>query len=209
MAAIKLGIQTMWREPFLRLFFIVSSLINLLLIGPISVGIPLLANTRLPEGVAGYGIIVSGYGGGNLLGLILVAALPRLRGSLLSNLVVVLLAGFGIGFAAMAWIDSMWVAFGVMFVLGVANGYLEIILIAQVQRRTPRAMLGRIMSLLLFASIGLGPLSQVVSGALGRWSLAGMFLFTGVMILLLAAWTARQPGLGLIAEEPVDLGAAA
>jgi hypothetical protein len=63
------------------------------------------------------------------------------------------------------------------------------------QTRTPREMLGRMMSMLMLAGTGLVPISQAVSGALSKWSLTGLFAGAGVSILLVTCWSAIQPEL--------------
>ncbi len=63
------------------------------------------------------------------------------------------------------------------------------------QTRTPKAMLGRMMSLLMFSSTGLGPVSQAISGAVSKWSVTLLFASAGVLVLLLTLWTAFQPEL--------------
>ena len=93
---------------------------------------------------------------------------------------------------ALARNHSTWLAFLVMLLLGVANGYFVITTITLMQLIAPRAMPGRLMSLLLFASVGLSPLSQAVSGAVSRWSLGGLFIGAGILMMFLTGWTAFQ-----------------
>ena len=49
-ASILAGIKYLWNDKVLRLMFMVLMTVNFLLIGPLMVGIPVLAETRLPEG---------------------------------------------------------------------------------------------------------------------------------------------------------------
>ncbi len=51
--------------------FLVISAANFLLIGPLLVGIPVLADQRLPEGAVAFGLLMSAYAGGNLVGYLL------------------------------------------------------------------------------------------------------------------------------------------
>ena len=48
--------------------FLVIMAINFLIVGPLLVGIPLLADQRLPEGAVAFGLLMSAYAGGNLGG---------------------------------------------------------------------------------------------------------------------------------------------
>ena len=74
------GIKYLWNDRPLRLMFLVISAANFLLIGPLLVGIPVLADQRLPEGAVAFGLLMSAYAGGNLVGYLLAGSLPRPSG---------------------------------------------------------------------------------------------------------------------------------
>jgi MFS family permease len=188
--SIREGIVFMFKDPALRAMFILIAVANFAFGGPVVVGVPYLANTRFPEGVAAFGWIISGYAGGNLLGIILCGALPKLSQKLLKVFMVVMFAMFGVGLGALAWIHGTGAAVVDMFVLGVLNGYLSILLITGLQRNTPREMLGRIMSMVLLANLGLMPLSQALAGAMLRWNILALFLVASAMLLACAVYLA-------------------
>ncbi len=56
-------------------------------------------------------------------------------------------------------------------------------------------MLGRTMSLVTFASLGLVSISQAAAGTVARWDLDALFLFSGGLVLVTTAWSATRPGL--------------
>jgi MFS family permease len=186
------GIRNILQQPFVRVLFMISALFNFLFLGPLLVGIPLLASTRLAEGVVGFGLIMSAFAGGNLVGAIVAGNTPKPNRMKFHHFVIALLIAFGITLAILGWIHSTWVAFLVMFLLSIGNGYFVITTITLLQQSTPREMLGRLMSLLLFASTGLLPLSEALSGAVSRWSLTALFVGSGALMLLVALWTATQ-----------------
>jgi len=47
--------------------FLVLTAVNFLLIGPLLVGIPVLADQRLPEGAVAFGLLMSAFAGGSLV----------------------------------------------------------------------------------------------------------------------------------------------
>ena len=110
-------------------------------------------------------------------------------------MLMLLLVAFGLVIAILGFIPSTWVDAGLMALLGLGNGYLAIILITWMQTRTPKAMLGRMMSILMFSNTGLVPVSQAISGAISKWNLTVLFVGAGVLVLLVTAWAAFQPGL--------------
>jgi hypothetical protein len=53
-------------------------------------------------------------------------------------------------------------------------------------------MIGRVMSVLMFASIGLMPFSLAAAGVAVKWSLSGTFIIAGVMVLLVTLFAAAH-----------------
>lgn len=195
------GIRFMLKDPVLRLMFIIIAIANLSFGGPVVVGIPYLADTRFPGGAAAYGLIISGYSGGNLLGIILCGALPRFSKAVLRIFLLVMFLLFGLGLAAIGWISATWLATLDMFILGVLNGYMAILLITGLQRSIPREMLGRMMSMVMLASMSLIPLSQVIAGGVLRWNVLALFLGAGGMLLALAVYLGATRASNVLSEQ--------
>ncbi|HEX9027850.1 MAG TPA: MFS transporter, partial [Anaerolineales bacterium] len=190
--AIAAGIRYMWNDPFLRTIFLIIAVANFVLSGPLNVGVPLLAKTRLAEGAAAYGIVISAYALGNLAGILGAGSFVRPSGRLIRTLTLVLFAGFALCLAAFGWVHSTWIVALMMLILGVGNGYNVISLFTLLQKRTPESMMGRLMGMVMIANIGLIPVSQSLAGLISRWSLTGLFEITGLLMLVLAVWLAVQ-----------------
>jgi len=200
-SAIQIGIRFMWDDPAMRLMFLILAAINFLLVGPLLVGIPVLASTRLPEGAAAYGLLMSAFAGGNLCGFILAGALPHPGGAVMRAILVAVLAGFALVVGALGFVPSTWIDFAMLALLGLGNGYVAIILFTWMQTRTPKEMLGRSMSLVTFANAGLLPVSQAISGAVSKVDLNLLFVAAGALALLVTVWAACQPGLRQFSES--------
>jgi len=194
-ASILTGVKFLWDDKVLRLMFVVLMAVNFLLIGPLLVGIPVLADQRLPEGAVAFGMLMSAFAGGNLAGYLIAGSLPRPSGAAMRMIMIFLIAAFGAVIGALGFIPSTWVDFGLLFLLGLGNGYIAIILFTWMQTRTPKDMLGRMMGLLMFSSSGLVPISQAISGAVSKWNLTFLFVSAGALVMLVALWMAFQPGL--------------
>ena len=100
-ASILAGIKYLWDDKALRLMFLVITAMNFLFAGPLLVGIPVLANQRLPEGAVAFGLLMSAYSGGNLAGYLLAGGLPRPTGKLMRVFLIALLAVFGLVLGAL------------------------------------------------------------------------------------------------------------
>jgi MFS family permease len=201
------GIKYLWEDKPLRLMFLVITAMNFLFVGPLLVGIPVLADQRLPEGAVAFGLLMSAYSGGNLAGYLLAGSLPHPTGRAMSIFLIALLAAFGLVLGSFGFIRSTWVDFALMLILGVGNGYISITLFTWMQTRTPKAMLGRMMSMMMLSNTGLVPISQAISGAVSKWSLTMLFAGAGILVLLVTILTAVQPELmtfsnSMVAGEP-------
>jgi len=203
------GVKYLWNDQALRLMFLVITALNFLLIGPLLVGIPVLADQRLPEGAVAFGLLMSAYAGGNLVGYLLAGSLRRPSGVWMRIILIALLSAFGLVIGSLGYIPSTWVDFGSLLLLGLGNGYIAIILFTWMQTRTPKDMLGRMMSILMFASTGLVPVSQAISGVVSKWDLTFLFVSAGVLVLAVMLWAAFQPGLTAFSESLTATKAAA
>ena len=195
------GIRYLWADKVMRLMFLLLAAVNFLLIGPLLVGIPVLADQRLPEGAVAFGLLMSAFSGGNLVGYLMAGSLPRPSGLVMKVILIALLAGFGSVIGSLGLISSTWVDFGLLFLLGLGNGYIAIILFTWMQTRTPKEMLGRTMSILIFSNTGLVPVSQAISGAVSKWNLNLMFAFAGALVLIVTLWAIFQPELKVFSDS--------
>jgi MFS family permease len=199
-ASILSGIRYLWADEALRLMVLILAAINFLIVGPLLVGIPILADQRLPEGAVAFGLLMSAFSGGNLIGLLIAGSLPRPSGLAMRMILILLLGGFGAVAGVLGFIPSTWADFSLLFLLGLGNGYFAIILFTWMQTRTPKEMLGRTMSILMFANTGLVPVSQAISGAVIKWNLEMLFVSAGVLSLLVVLWAAFQPALKVFSD---------
>jgi MFS family permease len=200
-SSILAGMKYLWNDKALRLMFLVIMAINFLIVGPLLVGIPVLANERLPEGATAFGLLMSASAGGNLIGYLFAGSLPRASGITMRLIMIAPLAAFGLVVGSLGFIASTWVDCSLLFLTGLGNGYITIILFTWMQTRTRKEMLGRMMSILMFCSTGLVPVSQAISGAVSKWDLNVLFVSAGTLVLLITFWAAFQPGLKTFSES--------
>jgi len=116
-------------------------------------------------------------------------------------ILIFLMTAFGAVIGMLAFIPSTWVDFALLLLLGLGNGYIAIILFTWMQTRTPKEMLGRTMSMLMFANTGLVPVSQAISGAVIKWDLNLLFVSAGVLTLLVILWAVLQPALKVFSDS--------
>ena len=144
---------------------------------------------------------MSAFAGGNLLGYLAAGSLPRPSEAKLRLIVIAVFAAFGVVIGSLGLITSTWIDVGLLFLLGLGNGFMAVLVMSWIQTRTPKEMLGRMMALLMLASTGLVPISQAIAGVLSKWNLTMLFLLPGVLVLIMTVWIAFQPELKSFSES--------
>jgi predicted MFS family arabinose efflux permease len=142
----------------------VTVVANLTNSGTFEVALPALAHLRF--GAAGYGAIVACFGGGAVTGTLAAAKVGRLR-----RPAPVACCAFLVSAAAIClvpFLGGLPGAAAATLVFGAATGFGNIVMITLLQQWAPAALLGRIMSVVMLASMGTFPVSVAVSGVLVR-----------------------------------------
>lgn len=185
-AAIKEGFKYVWADRSLRAFIIYIALTTFVSMGPQMVGMPVLADERL-DGMRSFGVMMSASGAGAVLGSLFVGFFTpsnRILGSMM--MIFAIIRGFGTGM--FSFIDTTTQAILIMGVLGLLMGYSNILFMTWIQRRIEMAFLGRVMSLVMLAVMGLQPLSQAFTGwFIDTAGLTPLFLGIGIFMSVTAA----------------------
>ncbi len=187
------GMRFVGSRPHLVWMLVLMGAANLFTIGPLFVGVPVLADTRLPEGAAALGMILSGFAFGNLLGVVTAGSITRPSPRVLGAIVIGLFLTFGLGLASFAWTASTWRAVAVMGFIGIGNGFLGVTIVTFLQRSAPREMVGRMMSFMMVGMFATMPASQALSGVIIDASIEGLFIGAGAGMLLTGLVAATRP----------------
>jgi MFS family permease len=84
----------------------------------------------------------------------------------------------------MGGVDAAWQGAALMMVLGALAGFMQVAVFTWIQRRVPREMLGRTMSIFMFIVLGLAPLAASLTGlAMQHVTLAQLFIGAGVFLV--------------------------
>jgi predicted MFS family arabinose efflux permease len=192
LSSIRDGFSYIRHDGLLSKVFIVSVGINFLVNGPLTVGIPVLADTQYPEGAAAFGIIISGFGGGALLGIIMAGALPRPKPAYMGTLIMLAVSTLGLAEVVLVATHSTALATLAVAVAGAGNGYINVMFFTWIQSVTPANMIGRMMSVFMFAGAGTAPIGHAMTGALLTISPLLTFAGAGILVIALAAYMLRD-----------------
>jgi len=183
--SIRFVIQYIWTEPQLRNLLGLMMVLGLFLSGTIRVGFPLLADTQLSGGARAFGYMTSAFGAGILTGMIGVKLLPRPPQTISGIVVLSLFAFVPAGLILLGFAPPLPATLAIILVMGAAFGYVNIYLLSWLQRRAPGHLLGRIIAVVLFSTIGLSPISQVLMGYLLDRNLQATMIGVGSLVLML------------------------
>jgi MFS family permease len=182
------GLRYAWHDYGIRTLLIVIAVIDFAANGVFGVGLPTLVHGRFGTGAGGLGVLFAAWGIGATAGALgsgFVAPPKRV-----GWLIIALCLWLGIGIGAVGLVPSLAPAAIAMGISGIGTGVVNTYGISWLQRRTEPAMQGRVMSLVMLASMGLTPVSYAVSGVIAQLNPTLLFLIAGGMILACGAGTA-------------------
>jgi hypothetical protein len=189
------GIAVAWRDPAVRVLFFLTAAINFAFTGPSTVGLAWLADNRFAGDSATFGLLLSVWGAGAIIGAIVggsVVRLPRFGSSVLAICGLI-----GIGLGALGVAPTTVAAAAIIGPMGLLIGIVQVQVVAWLQARVAADVRGRVMSLVMLGSVGLAPMSFALAGALvDLRAVTAMFLAAGgiVVVAVLAgiAWGAPR-----------------
>ncbi len=182
------GFRYVRADVSLRSLILVVAVLNFAIAGPVGIGLAVIAKQDFGTAAA-FGFLMSAFAAGSLAGMVCAGLVRhRRRGRTL------LLAGaaIGLGVAPVGFLSRMTTLMPDLVLLGGVAAFLNIQLISWFQQRVDRAMMGRVMSVVMFASLGLLPLSLAVAGIALKVSIRGTFLCAGAMVFLVILLAASR-----------------
>lgn len=189
-----------WENPMV--FFLLAMLLGVgLFVMNYQVLVPILANSVLQIGSAGYGYLMSALGAGALSGALILAF--RVRSGI--NLRPLVTAGLILCVAAASvyFARSFWVAAIFLFAMGLSQILYTADTNTTIQLLSPDEMRGRIMSLYQLVFAGSTPIGALFTGTVIEHSSGSIgFLVDGSLglfcsLILLAWWVRRRSARGV------------
>jgi len=184
------GFRYAWADTGIRVTLIVIAIIDFGANGALGVGLPTLAHGRFAAGAGGLGVLLGAWGVGATVGAVGAGSVPPPRR--FGWMIVALCVWLGAGMCAIGVMPSLGPAAVLMGFSGIGTGVVNTYGVSWLQRRTDPAMQGRVMSLVMLASMGLTPLAYAASGAVANFNPALLFLIAGGMMLLCAIGAAAS-----------------
>ncbi|MDE2247258.1 MAG: MFS transporter [Pseudomonadota bacterium] len=204
------GVRMIWADLPLRAFMLYAAVVSVFVGGPLQVGLPVLADTRMDLGAASLGILMTANGGGMLLGSALSGFAGRFVKGRLGLMVLGIDSLVGLALCALALVHSTAGGAVLLACTGVFGGIVQIAIVSWIQRRVAPQMMGRTMSVLMFTFMGLGPLSAALAGSLlNVVPLPALFIGAGLLLTAIALGCMSSPALRSIGAARTETAPAA
>jgi MFS family permease len=179
------------RSRVLQVLLVVVIAANLAGGGESEVALPSLAHARF--GAVGYGALLACFAAGGMIGTLGAARTGGLRKPTVFASVIFVVSGVSV--ALTPYLGGEAGAAAMLFVTGATNGLGNVTVLTALQKWTPPALLGRVMSAIMLCAFGSFPLSVAVSGVLVRHVGAPLFfpIAGGVVaVAILGGLTQRE-----------------
>lgn len=193
LAGVREGLAFARRDRRIWAILVVTAADNFFIMGPAIVGTPLFVRQVLGGDSGDYALLLTAFAAGMLTGSLLLNLLGRhVRDSRLLLWGIVL---DGITFLPLLWVTSFW---GAWWTIAVHSLMIPLIIIPRptlVQRLVPRALHGRVFSMISVAVTGLSAVSVGLTGLAAEWVPVPV-IFGAIAILAtlcgLAGWLIRE-----------------
>jgi len=168
------------KDPPMRSLMFLVIVLNLCVGGPFTVGLAIICKQRYGSAAA-FGMLLSSLAVGSLLGSLLPALMKYRYGRGL--IVLSFSTVIGAEMIAMGLLRGFIPIMVLLVILGFGSGLTAVYFQSWLQARIDRNFLGRVMSIFMFATYGLLPISYAAAGALAQAKLSLMFVGSGVLVL--------------------------
>lgn len=187
------GLRYIRRHRVVGPLVLSGALCELGLVGPLNVGMVLLADRR-GWGAAGYGWVIAAFSAGAGVSALLLTVRGRIPRAGAVQIATLLAGSAAIGFIGVAPVLAL--AAGVAFLAGLICGVCGGLASALIQTSTAPAYLGRVTSVMSLTGFGLAPLAYpLFATAVGTFGPSPVFLASALLAALGAAFTAFLPAI--------------
>ncbi|MGG1663582.1 MFS transporter [Brevibacillus sp. NRS-1366] len=183
--SIKEGFLYAKQSVFLPRLLTAVICLNLFLMGPLHIGLPLFVKQVLSGTTLQYSFLEGSLAFGMLTGAAVLTVTPQPQNKI--HVAFLFMIMQALVFFSFSLTHQLWLSMLVLFTLGLTFSLVNIPILAFVQERVPEVSLGKIMSLLSLASLGLQPISQAMTSLLIAYGFTAKQIIFGASVPLLFA----------------------
>ncbi|MFC0189748.1 MFS transporter [Fictibacillus aquaticus] len=162
--SIKEGLAVVKESSFLIALFLSTIFLNLFVNGPLMMGLPVFVKNVLNGSALEFSYVEGSMAAGMLMSSVAIGIMNIKKGK--GMMVTVSLFAMNIFFFMLSQSTTMAASMALAFLMGITFPATNIPLISAVQEKVDKKLIGRLMSLLTMASLGLAPVSFAVTSLL-------------------------------------------
>lgn len=190
---IKEAFTFVWSIPAVRLALMGIAAFELLYRAPILVGMPVLAKERFAEGALVYGLEMGAWGAGAFIGGLVGGTMKAFDDTKLVKYLFLIFAYSGATLGMMVLYEPYEWAMFVFFTAGLGDGMIWVLFLVWLQNITPEALLGRVMGLYMFMTIGLLPVANILMGMVAEINIELSLLAISALMVIICLFAAFHP----------------
>ncbi|MDO6658707.1 MFS transporter [Anaerobacillus sp. 1_MG-2023] len=160
----KEGLLYVKESRILVVVVLTTVFMNLFLVGPLSMGLPLFVKTVLNGDAFAFSLMEAGAAIGMLIGAVVIGILNLTKGR--GKVALLALIVSGCAFIGLSFSTELWMSIVMLVIFGACLSGSNIPLFSAIQSLIPENVLGRVMGLLSLASMGLIPVSYAMTSLL-------------------------------------------
>lgn len=200
LAEVKEGIKWVWGQPTIRLAFFGIAGLEFFFQTPIFVGLPALAKERFLEPAYVYGLMITAYGCGAIVGVTAGGYVKQMNERIMVRIMFLVFMGSGASIGLIVLYEPYWWAMLLFFLSGSGDSFVWVNFTTWVQKKTPEKLLGRVMSIFTFMSVGLIPVASIILGWAFEWHLENSLMIVSCILVVGCVVAAMHPD--AIYKEP-------
>jgi MFS family permease len=205
------GFVVLWRDTSLRAFVIYVSVSQLFSMGAQQVGQPIMAMERfqnldiMPSAVA-LGLFGTATGVGAVVGSLFSGFVLTPNARWFGPVMMGLAVFRGITLIGLGLVHGLYPTLLLFAGFGISMGYTSVLFMTWMQLRVDISILGRMMSVFMFAMMGIMPISMALAGwGIDRFGLDNLFLFAGIAMILIAIIGLMNKSIRQLGYTPAQL----
>jgi hypothetical protein len=205
--SIWIGFEAVWQDAPLRAFIIYIALSQLFMMGNIMVGQPMMATLRVDmyylPAAAIVGLFGACSGVGAVIGSLVAGFFARPSDAFYGPMMMLIAAFRGATMLALGYFADLTSVLILYGCFGLLMGYTSVFFMTWMQTRVDISLLGRMMSVMMFAMMGVAPISAAMWGwGIAAGGLESLYYISGAVMMVVAIGGMLSPSIRLMGYSP-------
>lgn len=205
--SIWIGFEAVWRDRPLAAFILYIAFTQLFVMGNVMVGQPMMASLRSPDfampAAALLGLFGASAGAGAVIGSLFAGFFARPSAAFYGPMFMGIAAFRGLTMLLLGYVTDMTGVMVLFGCFGLFMGYTMVFFSTWMQMRVELRLLGRMMSVMMFAMMGVAPISAAFWGwGIDAWGLQALYYISGAAMMVVAIGGMFSPAIRMMGYTP-------